>query len=73
MNLRKIDGGKNRNKIFKYLHNENILESIVDRRGNNVFLNLTKRIMLNRPYKNEEYEKERIRLMQKVQSQIPQD
>lgn len=66
MNTRKRDGGENRNKIYKFLHSNDTLESINDSRGNEVYLNLTKRIMLDRPYKNPEYEKERIRLMKKV-------
>lgn len=66
MKVRKRDGREHRNKIFKYLHAENTLESINDSRGNEVFLNLTKRIMLDRPYKNLEYERERLRLMKKV-------
>lgn len=70
MNTRKRDGGDYRNKIFKYLHAENTLETVNDYKGNEVALNLTKRIMLNRPYKNPEYEKERIRLMQKVNNKV---
>ena len=66
MNIRKRDGGIHRNKIFKYLHRENTLEFINDYKGNEIALNLTKRIMLDRPYKNAEYEKERVRLMKKV-------
>ena len=70
---RKSDGGPFRNKIFKYLRSENTIETITDRRGNEVALNLTKRIMLNKPYKNPEYEKERIRLIQKVNNKFKEN
>ena len=70
---KKLDGGPFRNKILKYLRSENTIETITDRRGNEVALNLTKRIMLNRPYKNPEYEKERIRLIQKVNNKFKEN
>lgn len=73
MNVRKRDGGEFRNRIFKYLHKNDTLQEINDRKGNPVYLNLTKRILLNRPYRNEEYEKERIRLMNKVNEQAEQN
>ena len=67
------DGGVFRNKIFKHLHSENTIESITDYRGNEVVLNLTKRIMLDRPYKNPEYEKERVRLMRKINNKFKEN
>lgn len=59
-----------RNRIFKELRKKNTLEEVNDRRGNTVYLNLTKRILFDKPYKNEEYEAERMRKMKKIMSQI---
>lgn len=70
MNIGKRDGGEYRNQIFKHLHSQNTVETITDSRGNEIALNLTKRIMLNRPYTNPEYEKERLRLIQKVNNKF---
>lgn len=70
---KKTDGGFYRNRAYKYLHTNNTLEEITDRRGNSVYLNLAKRIMLNRPYKNPEYEKERIRMMKKITDQAKEN
>lgn len=59
-----------RSFLYKQLRKQNTLEEITDRRGNTVVLNLAKRIVFDRPYKNSEYEAERIRRMKKIMSQM---
>lgn len=55
-----------RNLIFKKLRSENTTESNTDSKGNAVYLNLVKRILLDKPYINKEYERERQRLISKM-------
>lgn len=59
-----------RNKIFKQLRTRNTTEEFSDKRGNSVFLNMGKRILFDRPYSYPEYEKERIRMMQRIQREM---
>lgn len=59
-----------KNFIYKQLRLNNTIEEINDRRGNTVCLNLTKRILLNRPYKNPEYEQERMRKISKIMAEM---
>lgn len=59
-----------RNAIFKQLRTKNTTEEFNDRRGNSVFLSMGKRILFDRAYINPEYEKERIRMMQKIQREM---
>lgn len=59
-----------KNFIYKQLRLKNTIEEINDRRGNTVCLNLTKRILLNRPYKNPEYEQERMRKISKIMAEM---
>jgi len=42
---------------------DNDFMEVTDRRGNNVYLNFTKRMLRGEPYKNEEYEREFLRFM----------
>lgn len=60
----------NRNKIFKQLKKKNTTEEFNDRAGNSIYLNLAKRILFDKPYKNPEYEKERVRMMRKIQTKM---
>jgi hypothetical protein len=59
-----------RNFIYKQLRLKNTIEEINDKRGNSICLNLTKRILLNKPYKNPEYEKERMRKIEKIMAEM---
>lgn len=62
-----------RNFLIKQLRKQNNLEEINDSRGNPIVLNLTKRIVFDRPYVNQEYEKQRIRKMKKIMSQMQEN
>lgn len=59
-----------RNFLYKQLRKQNTIEEVNDKRGNTVCLNLAKRIVFDRPYKNPEYEAERVRRMKKIMSQM---
>lgn len=62
-----------RNFLYKQLRKQNTIEEVNDRRGNTVCLNLAKRIVFDRPYKNPEYEAERVRRMKKIMSQMQEN
>lgn len=51
----------NRNKIFKFLRTKDHLIEIMSRKGTSIYLNLMKHLLLNKPYKNIDYNKELLR------------
>ncbi len=53
----------NRHKIIKALREKNNLIEVVDRFGRIVILNPIKHFLFERPYKNEEYQRELFRQM----------
>lgn len=56
-----------RNLIFKKIREKNTCEAYTDSRGNVVYLNLTKRILLDKPYKSIDYENDRRRQFAKME------
>ena len=47
-----------RNRKYKILRENNVINEYTDKKGNVIHLNITKRLLFNEPYKNEEYNRE---------------
>ena len=51
----------NRGVIFEQLRKENFIETVIDRNGKSIALNLKKHLLFGKSYKNEEYQNELLR------------
>lgn len=54
--LKKLD--PHRNRKYKMLREKNEMYEYNDKNGNKINLNINKRLMFNKPYKNQEYQRE---------------